>query len=58
VADWSFGIRDSDMQQAVDDARSKGAKVVIMLSHNGMDVDLKMASKVTGIDAIMGALIP
>ncbi|OQX11671.1 MAG: thiosulfohydrolase SoxB [Thiothrix lacustris] len=54
VADWSFGIRDDDMQQAVDDARSKGAKVVIMLSHNGMDVDLKMASKVTGIDAIMG----
>ncbi|WMP16049.1 thiosulfohydrolase SoxB [Thiothrix lacustris] len=54
VADWSFGIRDDDMQEAVDAARAKGAKVVIVLSHNGMDVDLKMASKVTGIDAIMG----
>ncbi|MFN3785676.1 MAG: thiosulfohydrolase SoxB, partial [Thiothrix sp.] len=54
VPDWSFGIRDADMQNVVDEARSKGAKVVIVLSHNGMDVDLKMASRVTGIDAIMG----
>ncbi|MFP4155504.1 MAG: thiosulfohydrolase SoxB [Halothiobacillaceae bacterium] len=51
---WSFGIKDSDMQQAVDAARGEGAEVVIVLSHNGMDVDLKMASRVTGIDAIMG----
>ena len=34
--------------------KSKGAKVVVLLSHNGMDVDLKMASRVTGLDAIMG----
>ncbi len=54
VPDWSFGIRDEDMQKAVDAARAKGAKVIIVLSHNGMDVDLKMASKVSGIDAIMG----
>lgn len=54
IPDWSFGIRDDRMQEMVDEARSKGAKVVIVLSHNGMDVDLKMASKVTGIDAIMG----
>ena len=54
VPDWSFGIRDDRMQQMVDEARGKGAKVVIVLSHNGMDVDLKMASRVTGIDAIMG----
>ena len=52
--DWSFGIRDEDMQQAVDAARSEGAQVVVVLSHNGMDVDLKMASRVTGIDAIFG----
>lgn len=52
--DWSFGIRDEDMQQAVDAARAEGAQVVVVLSHNGMDVDLKMASRVTGIDAIMG----
>jgi sulfur-oxidizing protein SoxB len=54
VADWSFGIQDDNMQKVVDEARAKGAKVVVVLSHNGMDVDLKMASRVTGIDAIMG----
>jgi sulfur-oxidizing protein SoxB len=42
------------MQKMVDEARGKGAQVVIVLSHNGMDVDLKMASRVSGIDAIMG----
>ncbi len=52
--DWSFGIRDEEMQQAVDAARGEGAQVVVVLSHNGMDVDLKMASRVTGIDAIFG----
>ncbi|MFP4639068.1 MAG: thiosulfohydrolase SoxB [Guyparkeria sp.] len=51
---WSFGIRDDEMQEAVDSARDEGAEVVVVLSHNGMDVDIKMASKVTGIDAIMG----
>ncbi len=52
--DWSFGIQDDNMQQVVNEARAKGAVVVIVLSHNGMDVDLKMASRVSGIDAIMG----
>ncbi len=42
------------MQKMVDEARGKGAQVVVVLSHNGMDVDLKMASRVTGIDAILG----
>jgi sulfur-oxidizing protein SoxB len=51
---WSFGIQDDNMQKMVNEVRSKGAKVVIVLSHNGMDVDLKMASRVVGIDAIMG----
>ncbi len=54
VADWSFGIRDAEMQAVVDEARGKGAQVVVVLSHNGMDVDLKMASRVRGIDAILG----
>ncbi|PIX96518.1 MAG: thiosulfohydrolase SoxB, partial [Hydrogenophilales bacterium CG_4_10_14_3_um_filter_63_21] len=54
VPDWSFGIRDDSMQKFVDEARAKGAQVVVVLSHNGMDVDLKMASRVTGIDAIFG----
>ena len=54
VADWGFGIQEEAMQKTVDEARAKGAKVVVVLSHNGMDVDLKMASRVTGVDAIMG----
>jgi sulfur-oxidizing protein SoxB len=54
VADWSFGIQDDNLQKMVDEVRAKGAQVVVILSHNGMDVDLKMASRVTGVDAIMG----
>ena len=54
VADWSFGIQDENLQKVVDETRAKGAKVVVLLSHNGMDVDLKMATRVRGIDAIFG----
>jgi S-sulfosulfanyl-L-cysteine sulfohydrolase len=54
VADWEFGIQDANMQRTVDEARAAGAQVVVLLSHNGMDVDLKMASRVRGIDAIFG----
>ncbi|MCE4540422.1 thiosulfohydrolase SoxB [Pelomonas sp. P7] len=54
VADWEFGIQDANMQKVVDEARAAGAQVVCVLSHNGMDVDLKMASRVRGIDAIFG----
>ncbi len=54
VPDWSFGIRDDRMQNFVDEARGKGAQVVVVLSHNGMDVDLKMASRVKGVDVILG----
>lgn len=54
VAEWTFGIQEERMQKTVDETRSKGVHAVILLSHNGMDVDLKMASRVTGIDAILG----
>jgi sulfur-oxidizing protein SoxB len=54
VPDWTFGIQEESMQAVVDEARAKGAAVVVVLSHNGMDVDLKMASRVRGIDAILG----
>jgi sulfur-oxidizing protein SoxB len=54
VADWTFGIQDENLQKMVDEARAKGAQVVVVLSHNGMDVDLKMASRVRGVDAIFG----
>jgi len=54
VQEWTFGIQEETMQKAVDEARAAGAQAVVVLSHNGMDVDLKMASRVTGIDAILG----
>ena len=54
VPDWSFGIQEENMQKMVDEMRGRGAQVVVLLSHNGMDVDLKMATRVRGIDAILG----
>ena len=54
IPDWTYGIRDDSLQKWVDEARAKGAQVVVVLSHNGMDVDLKMASRIHGVDAIFG----
>ena len=54
VAEWTFGIQEENLQRIVDEARAKGAQAVVLLSHNGMDIDLKLASRVRGIDAILG----
>ncbi len=54
VPDWSFGIKEDELRGLVEEVRGKGAQVVVLLSHNGMDVDLKLASRVTGIDVILG----
>ncbi len=54
VPDWTFGIQEAQLQAQVEAARNAGAAVVILLSHNGMDVDLKLASRVSGIDVILG----
>lgn len=54
VPDWSFGIRERELQNTVDEVIANGAQLVILLSHNGMDVDLKLASRVRGIHAILG----
>ena len=51
--EYSFGIRDENMQAMVDEVRAQGAECVVCLSHNGFDVDKKMASVVTGIDVIL-----
>jgi len=51
--DFSFGIRDQRMQEMVDEVRAAGADLVVVLSHNGFDVDKKMAGRVTGIDVIL-----
>ncbi|TAH66692.1 MAG: thiosulfohydrolase SoxB [Rhodopseudomonas palustris] len=50
---WEFGIREEDIQKQVDAARAEGAAVVVLLSHNGFDVDRKLASRVKGIDVIL-----
>ncbi|MFZ2159691.1 MAG: thiosulfohydrolase SoxB [Bradyrhizobium sp.] len=53
--DWKFGIRDAELQKLVDTLRNNDkVDAVVLLSHNGMDVDLKLASRVTGIDVILG----
>jgi S-sulfosulfanyl-L-cysteine sulfohydrolase len=53
--DWTFGIREQELQALVDGLRANDkADVVLLLSHNGMDVDLKLASRVRGLDVILG----
>ena len=54
VPDWTFGIREEELRKVVDEVRAKGAVVVVLLSHNGDDVDLKLKERVKGIDAILG----
>jgi sulfur-oxidizing protein SoxB len=55
IPDWSFGIRDDEMQDLVDRIRAtEKPDALVVLSHNGMDVDIKMASRVSGVDAILG----
>ncbi len=55
IPDWTFGIREQDLQELVDSIRAtEKPDALVVLSHNGMDVDLKMASQVTGVDAILG----
>ena len=54
VPDWTFGIQEDSLQKCIDSAQHEGAQVVVLLSHNGMDVDLKLASRVSGLDAILG----
>ncbi|MFV2057180.1 MAG: thiosulfohydrolase SoxB [Thiohalomonadales bacterium] len=55
IPNWSFGIREYELQATIDKVRDKEkAKLVILLSHNGMDVDLKLAKRVSGLDVILG----
>jgi S-sulfosulfanyl-L-cysteine sulfohydrolase len=54
VPDWTFGIQEGRLQKMIDEVRAKGARAVVLLSHNGIDVDLKLAARVRGLDAILG----
>ncbi len=53
IPTWSFGIREESVQAKVDEARAEGAQLVVLLSHNGFDVDRKLASRVQGIDVVL-----
>lgn len=53
IPDWSFGIRPEMVQENIDKARSEGAELVVLASHNGFDVDRKLASIVNGVDVIL-----
>lgn len=55
IPNWTFGIREEDLQKRVDSARAEGAQLVVLLSHNGFDLDRKLASRVKGIDVILTA---
>ncbi|MEX2197755.1 MAG: thiosulfohydrolase SoxB, partial [Burkholderiales bacterium] len=54
VEEWTFGIQEARLQKLVDEVRAKGAQAVALLSHNGLEVDQKLASRVRGLDAILG----
>ena len=54
VPEWTFGIQETELQKIVGEVRAKGVRAVVLLSHNGMDVDVKLAGRVRGIDAILG----
>jgi sulfur-oxidizing protein SoxB len=53
IPHWTFGIREDDLQKQVEAVRKDGAQLVVLLSHNGFDLDRKLASRVKGIDVIL-----
>jgi S-sulfosulfanyl-L-cysteine sulfohydrolase len=55
IPNWSFGIRENDLALNIDKARRDGAALVVLLSHNGFDVDRKLASRLKGVDVILTA---
>ncbi len=53
--DWSFGLREDDMIEMVEEIRAEEKPdIIVLLSHNGMDVDIKMAERVPGLNAVFG----
>ncbi len=53
IPKWTFGIRERELREEVEAVRAKGADLVVLLSHNGFDLDAKLATQVAGIDVIL-----
>lgn len=53
IPDWSFGVREEDVQAQIDKVRADGAQLVVLVSHNGFDTDRKLASRVKGLDVLL-----
>src|SRR3989454_908431 len=55
VPDLTFGIREDGVQALVNELRDeKKVDLVVLLSHNGVAVDLKLAGRVQGLDVVLG----
>lgn len=54
IPNWTFGIQEEHLQKTIDELKSKGIKIIVLLSHNGLQVDLKVAKRVKGLDFILG----
>jgi sulfur-oxidizing protein SoxB len=54
IPDWTFGIHEQSLRETINEARRRKAAAIVLLSHNGVDVDLKLASRVKGLTAILG----
>jgi sulfur-oxidizing protein SoxB len=55
IPNWTFGIREKELAAEIESLRTKGADLIVLLSHNGFDVDRKVAERVPGIDVILSA---
>ena len=54
IPDWTFGIHEQSLRETISEVRRFGVAAIVLLSHNGVDVDLKLASRVEGLTAILG----
>ena len=54
IPDWTFGIHEQSLRETINEVRRLRVAAIVLLSHNGVDVDLKLASRVEGLTAILG----
>jgi S-sulfosulfanyl-L-cysteine sulfohydrolase len=52
--EWTFGIHEASLRRTIEEVRKRKVAAIVLLSHNGVDVDLKLASRIEGLSAILG----